>query len=119
MLYCGVEQDDWVSTYNVFWEAAKRVGIKKIGERTTLLWKLSEKKGEGVTYFDGSLNGEVENREHQFKDLLEVWAASPADALICKVKAKAKGRAEGSWRYCSLEDHEVDPLYMQEEALVR
>ena len=38
--------------YHVLREAAQKVGIKKIGERTSLLWKLSEKMGAGETYFN-------------------------------------------------------------------
>ena len=33
--------------YNKLREAAKKVGIKKIGECMSLLWMLSEKKGAG------------------------------------------------------------------------
>ena len=40
----GVEQEDWESMWNTLREAAK-VGIKKVGEHTSLLWKLSENKG--------------------------------------------------------------------------
>ena len=39
----GVEPEDWASMYNTLWEAARKVGTKKIGERTGLLWKLSKK----------------------------------------------------------------------------
>ena len=59
---------------------AKKVGIKKIGERTGHFWK-REKKRTGETYFDENLKGQVKNRTQEWKDLLEVWAASPADAL--------------------------------------
>ena len=51
-LYDGVEQEDWVTMYNVLREAANKVCIKKVGEGTGLLWKLSEEKGEGKTYYD-------------------------------------------------------------------
>ena len=58
----GVAQGDWVTMYNVLRDAAKDVGIKKVGERTSLLWKLSEKNVEGKTDFGEDLKGEVEHR---------------------------------------------------------
>ena len=50
-----VEQEDLVTLYGVLRDAAKRVGIKKVGEGTRLIWKLSEKMGEGKTNFDEDL----------------------------------------------------------------
>ena len=45
-----------------------------VGDRTSLLWKLSEKHGEGKTYFDEDLKGQVEHNAQERKDLREVWA---------------------------------------------
>ena len=71
--------------YSVLRDVPKKVGIKKIGDRTSLLWKTQERK-----------------------DLWEVWPASPADALrLCEKKAE-RG-AEGSSTCCPLEDPEVGP----------
>ena len=66
---------------NVLRDAAKPVGIKKIGERSSLLWKLGQKTCEGKTCFDEELKGEFKNRVQEWQDLWEVWAASPADVL--------------------------------------
>ena len=44
------EQQGWVAMYGGLRDAAKQVGINHVGERTSLLWKLGEKKGEGQTY---------------------------------------------------------------------
>ena len=62
------------SMYNTLREGAKKVDIKKIGERTNLLWKLSERKRE--SYFDEKMKGQVKGTAHERK-----WAASRADAL--------------------------------------
>ena len=45
-LFDGVEEEDSVNMYIALWEAAKNAGIKKVGERTNLLWKLSKKRGD-------------------------------------------------------------------------
>ena len=52
---------------------AKEMSIKKIGERRGLLWKFSEKKGEGETYFDENLKGQFKNRTQERKGFWEVW----------------------------------------------
>ena len=39
-----VEQEDWESMFSILREAAKKLGIKKVGQRTNLLWNLSEKR---------------------------------------------------------------------------
>ena len=65
----------------------------------------------------GNLKSQVKNRVQERQDLWEVWTASHADASrICK--GKAEGRAEGSSTYYSLEDPEIDPPHMQQEAPV-
>ena len=43
-----------MTMYNVLHDAAK-VGIKKVGERTSLLWTLCKKNGEGKTHVDEDL----------------------------------------------------------------
>ena len=58
-LYDAVEQEDRVTMCNVLRDAAKPVGIKKIGERSSLLWKLGQKTCEGKTCFDEELKGEL------------------------------------------------------------
>ena len=89
--------------------------IKNIGERTGLLWKLSEKHRAGETYFEKN-QGQFKNRTQTRKDLLEVWAASPADALrTCG--AKAEGEGEGSSTSNSLERKEFGPPCMQDAGL--
>ena len=45
-LYDGVEHHAQLPS-----GGCKKGGIKKVGERTGLLWKLSEKKGKGDTWF--------------------------------------------------------------------
>ena len=47
--------------YHKLRESAKNVGIKKIGERTKLLWKLSENTRAGESYFAKHLKGQVNN----------------------------------------------------------
>ena len=42
-------------------EVANKVVIQKVGERTNLLLKLIEKKGEGQMYVDEDLTGQVRN----------------------------------------------------------
>ena len=70
--------------------------IKKVRERTVLLWKWSEMKGEGKTHVD-------EDRARERKVVWEVWTASWADALgICK--EKTEGGVQGSSTCCSWED---------------
>ena len=97
-------------------DAAEKVGIKKVGERTSLLWHLSEKKGDSKTYYDEDLGDRVKHRVQERKDWWEVWAAPLADALkICREKTRGE---EGIWTCCSLEDQEFDPLYKREKALV-
>ena len=58
-----------MTIYNVLGDAAKKVGIKKVGERTSSLWRLNEKMGEGKTYFDEDLKGQVKNTGQERKDL--------------------------------------------------
>ena len=58
-----------MTIYNVRRDAAKKVGIKKVGERTSSLRRLNEKMGEGKTYFDEDLNGQVKNTGQERKDL--------------------------------------------------
>ena len=36
----------------------EKVGVKKVGVGTGLLWKLSERKGAGETPFDKNLKGQ-------------------------------------------------------------
>ena len=43
-------------------EKASDSGVEKIGERTSLLWKLSEKKGAGETDFDEHVQGQVNTK---------------------------------------------------------
>ena len=58
---------DWSARCQTLYDGLnKRIGrrprdMEKVGERTSLLWKLSEKRGEGKTYFDEDLEGHVEN----------------------------------------------------------
>ena len=99
----GVDQEDWESMHNTLREAAKKVGIKKIGERTSLLWKLSEQKTARYLCLNENMKGQVKNRTQARKDLWEVWAASPVDApRICR--KRVEGGAEGSSTYCSLKE---------------
>ena len=118
----GVEQEDWDFVYNTFRAAAKKVGIKKRRERADLLWKLTEKKGAGETFFDENLKGQLfffkKKKRQERKTLWEEWVAPPVEALrICG--EKAEGGAEDSSTYCSLDDPEiVAPYYMEEQFLV-
>ena len=50
---------------------------------------------------------------HKRKHLWGVWAASPSDALRIS-REKVDGGAEESSTYCSREDQEGSPPYMQE-----
>ena len=58
-MLCMIEfdQEDWVVMYGAIRDAAKKVGIKKVGQRTNLLWKLGVKRGEDLTYLDEDLKG--------------------------------------------------------------
>ena len=80
-------------------------------KNTGLLWRLGEEEGAGETYVEEHLKGQVEHRTQERKDLWEVWAALPADALwICR--DKFEGGVEISSKYCSFEDLELGPSYM-------
>ena len=59
---------EWIS--GIGREAAKNVGIKKIGEgvRERLLCKLSEKKRAGDLCFDDNMNGQDTDRTQEQKD---------------------------------------------------
>ena len=57
--------------YKTLREAAKKVGIKKVGERTSLLWKLSEKKRDVDSCFGENLKGQVMIRTQERKELWE------------------------------------------------
>ena len=61
-LYDAVEQEDWATMCNVLRDAAKPVGIKKVGERSSLLWKLGQKTCVGKTCVDEELKGEVKKQ---------------------------------------------------------
>ena len=50
-------------------------------KNTGLLWRPGEEEGAGETYVEEHLKGQVEHRTQERKDLWEVWAALPADAL--------------------------------------
>ena len=111
-----IDRNKWSPPLVVRCELSKRIGrpctthcgrrrrswvVRKIAERTGLLWKLHENKGAGETYFDENLKGQVKTRTQEGKDLWEVWAASPADVLrICR--SKVEGGANGSSTYLSL-----------------
>ena len=56
-LHDRVDQEDWESKNNTLREAATKVGIKKVGERTSLLWKLSEKKRAAELCFGRTYKG--------------------------------------------------------------
>ena len=90
-LYDGVEQEDLESTYNVLQEAAK-VDVNNIGESTSLLWKLNEKKGdgEGETIFDEHLRSQVKNRTQERKDLWEVCPASLGRTARCQIRKSVR-----------------------------
>ena len=62
----AVEEEDWESRDYILCETAKKVGIKKIGERTSLLWKLRE----GDRYFDDNAKCQVENEIQERKGLV-------------------------------------------------
>ena len=48
-------------------EVAKKVGIKEVGERTSLLWKLSAKKRAGELCLDENMTGQITNRTQERK----------------------------------------------------
>ena len=74
------------------------MGTKEIGDRTGLLWKLSDKKRARETYVDESLKGQVKNRTQERKDLWRVVRSGFAGkkpeeeqraarrAVLCKTK---------------------------------
>ena len=106
-----------MTMHSVLRDAAKKVGIKKVGERTSLPRKVREKKGEGKTNFDEDLKGQVKNKGQERKDVWRVCAASPTGALsICR--AQAERGAERSSTYCSETDREIGSQNVQEEVAV-
>ena len=92
-----------MTMYNVVRDAAKKVGMQSVGERPSLLWTLSEKRGvrkeaRVKTYFDEDLKGLVVNQVQERLVWWEGLAASLADALrICREKFE-KGHHGGTNR---------------------
>ena len=56
---CDEVQEGYVAMYDALRDAAKKVGIKKVGERTRLLIKLNEKEWLSQKYFDEDLKGDT------------------------------------------------------------
>ena len=86
-LHDGVDHEN----YNTLWKAAKKGGIKKIGDRLSLQWKLSENKRAGALCFDENLKGQVTNRAQK----------RPCGKYGRRLQLMLCGEAEGS-TYCSL-----------------
>ena len=63
----GVDQEYWESMCNTLREVAKKVGIKEVGERTSLLCKLSARKRAGELCFDENMTGQITNRTQERK----------------------------------------------------
>ena len=63
-----------MTMYSVLRDDANKVGIKKVGVRTSLLWKLCE-KNEQISMI--TWKAKMKTERVVFR---EVWAASPADA---------------------------------------
>ena len=92
-----------------------------------MLWKLNEKKGEGQTFSDEDLKGQVKHKVQERKDLREVLAVLLAAALNIFFREKAQGGVEGStWmkskaarRTCREKRTDIPvPLGMEEIAAV-
>ena len=60
-----LNKEGWQSMYNTLQGVVKKVDMKKIGDRTSLLWKLSERNGADDTYFDEHLKGQVKKSERR------------------------------------------------------
>ena len=59
-----------MTMHNVRRDAAKESGHQKVGERTSLLWKSSEKKGTCKTCFDEDLAGQVYKQSRRAERLV-------------------------------------------------
>ena len=93
--------------------AARRSDANQQGrKRTGLLWKLNENKRAGQLCVHENMHGQAKNGTQERKDLWEIWAASLDDALRI-FRERVHGRAEGSSTWCTLEDQQGGPPYMQ------
>ena len=106
--------------YDALHDEAKKVGSKNVGERTSWLWKLSEKKGDGQSTSATTRTGTSKRKKkvQERMDLREVWTASPPEALHTSVGKGPKEVQRAVRHAAPLEEPGTSPPDMQEDAMV-